>query len=43
VNEVARLALRLNARLVRGAGAEEKLVALNEFLFDELGFSGNAD
>jgi regulator of sirC expression with transglutaminase-like and TPR domain len=43
VNEIARLALRLHARLARGAGAEEKIVALNEFLFEELGFSGNAD
>ena len=43
VNELARLAVRLHARLARGAGAEEKIVALNEFLFDELGFSGNAE
>jgi hypothetical protein len=37
VNEVARLALRLRARLSRTAGAEEKVVELNQFLFDELG------
>jgi regulator of sirC expression with transglutaminase-like and TPR domain len=43
VNDVERLALRLRTRLARDAGAEDKVVALNEFLFDELGFSGNAD
>lgn len=43
VNEVARLALRLRARLSRTAGAEEKVVELNQFLFDELGYSGNAE
>ena len=43
VTEVARLALRLRTRLSRDAGAEEKVVELNQFLFEELGFSGNAD
>ena len=43
VGEVERLALRLRTRLTPVAGAEDKLVALNEFLFDELGYSGNAD
>jgi regulator of sirC expression with transglutaminase-like and TPR domain len=43
VNEVARLALRLRSRLSRTAGAEEKVVELNQFLFDELGYTGNAD
>jgi regulator of sirC expression with transglutaminase-like and TPR domain len=43
VNEVARLALRLRARLSRTAGAEEKVVELNQFLFDELGYAGNAE
>ena len=43
VNEVARLALRLRARLSRTAGAEEKVVELNQFLFDELGYTGNAE
>ena len=43
VGEVERLALRLRARLSRAAGAEEKVVALNQFLFDDLGYSGNAD
>ena len=43
VNEVARLALRLRQRLSRTAGAEEKVVELNQFLFDELGYTGNAE
>ena len=43
VNEVARLALRLRARLSRTAGAEEKVVELNQFLFEELGYTGNAE
>ena len=43
VNEVARLALRLRTRLPRTAGAEEKVVELNQFLFDELGYTGNAE
>ena len=43
VTEVARLALRLRTRLSRTAGAEEKVVELNQFLFDELGYTGNAD
>jgi regulator of sirC expression with transglutaminase-like and TPR domain len=43
VTEIARLALRLRARLSREAGAEEKVVELNQFLFEELGYSGNAD
>ena len=43
VNEVTRLALRLRTRLSHSAGAENKVVELNQFLFDELGYSGNAD
>jgi regulator of sirC expression with transglutaminase-like and TPR domain len=42
VCEVERLALRLRGRLSRTAGAEEKVVALNEYLFGDLGYSGNA-
>lgn len=43
VTELERLALRLRARLPQAAGADEKLVALNQFLFEELGYAGNAD
>lgn len=41
--EIDRLAKRLRARLGASAGEEERIVALNEFLFDDLGFSGNTD
>jgi len=43
VGEIARFAGRLRARLAPGAIAEDRILALNEFLFDDLGFSGNAD
>jgi regulator of sirC expression with transglutaminase-like and TPR domain len=43
LGEIERLAARLRGRLAPGVGAEERVVALNRFLFDELGFSGNAD
>lgn len=42
VREVERLALRLRGRLSRTAGAEEKVAALNEYLFGDLGYCGNA-
>lgn len=37
------LAERLRGKLPADAGFEARVVALNEFLFDELGFSGNTD
>lgn len=43
MTELERLALRLRERLPQAAGVEEKLGALNQFLFDELGYAGNAD
>jgi regulator of sirC expression with transglutaminase-like and TPR domain len=33
----------IRARLPKAAGVEDRLVALNQFLFEELGFSGNTD
>jgi regulator of sirC expression with transglutaminase-like and TPR domain len=42
LGEFERMALRLRARLPEAAGAEQKVIALNEFLFDDLGFRGNA-
>jgi regulator of sirC expression with transglutaminase-like and TPR domain len=42
LGDIERLALRLRARLPQSGGAEEKVVALNEFLFHQLGFHGNA-
>ncbi len=42
LGEIERLAARLRGRLAPGGGTEERVLALNEFLFDDLGFSGNA-
>jgi len=42
LGEIERFAARLRGRLQGGRGAEERLVELNQFLFDELGFHGNA-
>ncbi len=43
VGEIDRLAKRLRARLAPQAAPEERVVALNEFLYDDLGFSGNTE
>jgi len=43
VGEIERFAKRLRARLDVGASPEDRVIALNEFLFADLGFSGNAD
>jgi len=43
LGEIERFAVRLRGRLAPEDGAEERVAALNRFLFDELGFSGNAD
>src|SRR5690349_16792281 len=43
IGEIDRLAKRLRARLAPDAAPEERVVALNEFLYDDLGFSGNAN
>ncbi|MEO8144660.1 MAG: SirB1 family protein [Betaproteobacteria bacterium] len=43
VGEIDRFANRLRARLAPQALAEDRIIALNEFLFDELGFGGNTD
>jgi regulator of sirC expression with transglutaminase-like and TPR domain len=43
VGEIERFAKRLRARIPVGAGAEDRVIALNEFLFADLGFSGSAD
>lgn len=41
--EIERMAARLRGRLPPGVDAEEKVIALNQFLFEDLGFSGNAE
>jgi regulator of sirC expression with transglutaminase-like and TPR domain len=43
LGEVERMAARLRARLPRNPGAEERLEALNEYLFADLGYRGNTD
>jgi regulator of sirC expression with transglutaminase-like and TPR domain len=43
VGEIDRFANRLRARVPPQAVAEDRVIALNEFLFDDLGFGGNTD
>ena len=43
VGEIERFAKRLRARIPIGTSAEDRVIALNEFLFADLGFSGNVD
>ncbi|MEO8717226.1 MAG: tetratricopeptide repeat protein [Burkholderiales bacterium] len=42
LGEIERFAARLRGRLPLGDSAEDRVATLNRFLFDELGFSGNA-
>jgi regulator of sirC expression with transglutaminase-like and TPR domain len=41
--EIERMAIRLRGRLPQATAAEERVVALNQFLFDDLGYRGNTD
>jgi regulator of sirC expression with transglutaminase-like and TPR domain len=43
LGEIERMALRLRARLPQEEGPEERIVALNQFLFEDLGYWGNAE
>lgn len=43
LGEIERMAARLRGRLPPAADAEAKVIALNQFLFDDLGFAGNTD
>jgi regulator of sirC expression with transglutaminase-like and TPR domain len=43
MGEIERMATRLRARLPQDCGAEERVVALNQFLYDDLGYWGNTD
>ena len=43
LNEIERMAQRLRARMPEAGAAEAGIVELNEFLFGELGYRGNAD
>ncbi len=41
--EIERMAMRLRGRLPAAGGAEDRVVALNQFLYEELGYWGNTD
>jgi regulator of sirC expression with transglutaminase-like and TPR domain len=43
LGEIERMAARLRARLAPGCGAEERVVALNQFLYGDLGYWGNTE
>jgi regulator of sirC expression with transglutaminase-like and TPR domain len=43
LGEIERLAERLRGRLPQSVGAEERVVALNQFLYEDLGFWGNTE
>jgi regulator of sirC expression with transglutaminase-like and TPR domain len=43
MSELESLALRLRARLKNTVGVEERVIGLNEFLYEELGYWGNTD
>jgi regulator of sirC expression with transglutaminase-like and TPR domain len=43
LGEIERLAARLRGRLPEADGAEARVAALNEFLFADLGYTGNAE
>jgi len=42
LGDIERLALRLRARMPQRSDAEERVAALNEFIYEDLGFHGNA-
>jgi regulator of sirC expression with transglutaminase-like and TPR domain len=43
LGEIERMAMRLRGRITQTLQPEERVAALNEFLFDELGYSGNTE
>jgi regulator of sirC expression with transglutaminase-like and TPR domain len=43
LGEIERMALRLRASMPQTSAAEDRIVALNQFLFDDLGYAGNID
>ena len=43
VGELERLAARLRARIPAAGDGEQRVIALNQFLFDDLGYGGNVD
>jgi regulator of sirC expression with transglutaminase-like and TPR domain len=43
LGEIERMALQLRRRMPQSSGAEERVLALNEFMFEHLGYCGNVD
>ena len=43
LGEIERMAMRLRGRMPQAIAAEERVVALNQFLFDDLGYRGNTE
>src|SRR3954465_9016011 len=43
LGDIERMAMRLRGRIKQTLQPEEKVAALNEFLFDELGYAGNIE
>ena len=43
VGEIERMAIRLRGRMPQKQNAEERVVALNQFLYEDLGYWGNTD
>jgi regulator of sirC expression with transglutaminase-like and TPR domain len=43
MGEIERMALRLRGRLPQNSSGEERVVALNQFLYEDLGYWGNTD
>ena len=43
LGEIERMAMRLRGRLPQTHGAEERIVALNQYLFEDLGYWGNTE
>jgi regulator of sirC expression with transglutaminase-like and TPR domain len=43
LGDIERMAMRLRARVPQDVGAEERVVALNQYLFEDLGYQGNTE
>jgi regulator of sirC expression with transglutaminase-like and TPR domain len=43
LGDIERMAIRLRARIPQSGGAEERVVALNQYLYDDLGYWGNTE
>ena len=43
LGEIERMALRLRAHVPQDEGSEERVVALNQFLFEDMGYWGNTE